>query len=94
MLLVYFVVWYKRGVANGKGTWTKYKSILVLQILLKYTDKDHPLSASKISDKLLKDYGILAEEHSICRDIKELQRLYSADDEDYVDEGVRIPYKI
>ena len=59
----------------------KYKSILVLQILLKYTDKDHPLSASKISDRLLEDYGILAEEHSICRDIKELQRLYSADDE-------------
>ena len=72
----------------------KYKSILVLQILLKHTDKDHPLSASKISDRLLEDYGILAEEHSICRDIKELQRLYSADDEDYVDEGVRIPYKI
>ena len=65
-----------------------------MQILLKYTDKDNPLSASKISDKLLKDYGILAEEHSICRDIKELQRLYSADDEDCVDEGVRIPYKI
>lgn len=72
----------------------KYKSILVLQILLKYTDKNHPLTLSGISDKLLKDYGILAEKHSIGRDIRELQRLYAEDEEDVIGEGVRLPYKI
>ena len=72
----------------------KYKSILVLQILLKYTDENNPLTAREISDKLLEDYDLLAEEHSICRDIKELQRLYDADDEEIIGEGQRLAYKI
>ena len=72
----------------------KYKSILVLQVLLKYTDENNPLTAREISDKLLKDYDLLAEEHSICRDIKELQRLYDADDEEIIGEGQRLAYKI
>ncbi len=78
----------------GRGFDQRYKSLLVLQILLRYTDKDHPLTAKGIAEKLLKLYGMLAEEHSICRDIKELQRLYSADEEDAIDEGKRFPYKI
>lgn len=72
----------------------KYKSILVLQVLLKYTDENNPLTASEIADKLLEDYDLLAEEHSICRDIKELQRLYEADDEEIIGEGQRFAYKI
>ena len=56
----------------------KYQSILVLQILLKYTDEQNPLTSKKICEYLLEDYGVFAEEHSIGRDIKELQRLYSA----------------
>ena len=64
----------------GKSLGQKFKSILVFQILLKYTDIDHPLTASEIKDYLLIDYGIEAEEHSIRRDIKELQRLYEADE--------------
>lgn len=40
------------------------------------------------------DYNIEAEEHSIGRDIKELQRLYAADEEEAYDEGERFSYKI
>ena len=78
----------------GKCFGQKFKSILVFQILLKYTDKDHPLTASEIRDYLLEDYGIEAEEHSIRRDIKELQRLYEADEEECICEGERLQYKI
>lgn len=78
----------------GRSYDQRYKSFLVLQILLRYTDKDHPLTLTKISDKLYANYGIEADEHSIGRDIKELQRLYSADDEEEICEGKRIPYKI
>ena len=79
---------------SGKSFGQKYKSILVLQVLLKYTDNDNPLTAKKIKERLLDDYGIEAEEHSIRRDIKELQRLYSADDEECIEEGERLAYKI
>lgn len=78
----------------GRSYDQRYKSLLVFQILLKYTDKDHPLTASEIKDYLLEDYGIEAEEHSIRRDIKELQRLYEADEEECICEGERLQYKI
>ena len=78
---------------GGKSFGQKYKSILVLQILLKYTDNEHPLTAEKIKD-LLFEYGVEAEEHSIRRDIKELQRLYSEDNEECFKPGQRFPYKI
>lgn len=79
---------------SGKSFGQKYKSILVLQILLKNTDNDHPLTASKIKDKLIELYDVEAEEHSIRRDIQELQRLYSSDNEDCFKLGERFPYKI
>ena len=77
----------------GKSLGQKYKSLLVWQILLKRTDKDHPLTANDIKGELLA-HGIEAEEHSIRRDIKELQRLYATDEEEAIDEGERFPYKI
>ena len=42
----------------GRSYDQRYKSFLVLQILLKYTDKDNRLTLTKISDKLYADYGI------------------------------------
>lgn len=78
----------------GKTFCQKFKSILVFQIPLRYADRDHPLTASEIRDYLLNDYGIEAEEPSIRRDIKELQRLYEADEEECICEGERLPYKI
>ena len=33
-------------------------------------------------------------EHSVCRDIKELQRLYEGDEEECFDQGERFKYKI
>ena len=78
----------------GKSLGQKYKSLLVWQILLKQTDKNHSLTAKRIKKILSDDYGVEAEEHSIRRDIKELQRLYDADDEILADEGERLPYKI
>ena len=78
----------------GRSYDQRYKSLLVLQILLKYTDKDNPLTINEISNILFDEYGIEANEHSIGRDIKELQRLYSADEEELIYEGERQPYKI
>ena len=81
----------------GRSYDQRYKSFLVLQILLRQTDKEHPLTINEISDILLDEYGIEANEHSIGRDIKELQRLYSAEiisEFDEVEDGERLPYKI
>ena len=81
----------------GRSYDQRYKSLLVLQILLKQTDKDHALTINAIKDILFDCYGIEANEHSIGRDIKELQRLYSAEtinEFDEVEDGERLPYKI
>ena len=66
---------------GGRNEGQKYKSLLVWQILLRYTDENHPLTAQKIVD-LLQDYGVSSGVHSVCRDIKELQRLYEGDEEE------------
>ncbi|MBQ6825644.1 MAG: WYL domain-containing protein [Clostridia bacterium] len=80
----------------GRSYNQRHKALLVFQILLRQTDKDHPLKIGEIK-KQLSNYGIEANVHSIGRDIKELQRLYSAEvinDFDEVEDGERIPYKI
>ena len=76
----------------GRSYNQRYKALLVFQILLRQTDKDHPLKILDIK-KQLSDYGIEANEHSIGRDIKELQRLYSAEIIDDFDEILSIPQK-
>ncbi len=79
---------------GGRNEGQKYKSLLVWQILLRYTDKNHPLSAKEIIKKLEEDYGITAGVHSVCRDIRELQRLYEEDEDEGFLEGQRFKYKI
>ena len=71
----------------------RYKSLLVWQILLRETDESHPLTSYEIAEKLW-ELGVDAEEHSIGRDIKELQRLYAADDEELLAQGERLGYEI
>ncbi len=84
----------KNSDQGGRRAGQRFKSLLIWNILLKQTDEQHPLSAKKIRNILLDDYNIEAEEHSIGRDIKELQRLYAADKEEAYDEGERFSYKI
>ena len=79
---------------GGRNEGQKYKSLLVWQILLRYTDENHPLSAKGIVKKLMEDYGLASGVHSVCRDIKELQRLYEEDEEEGFLEGQRLKYKI
>ena len=78
---------------GGRNEGQKYKSLLVWQILLRHTDENHPLTAQKIVD-LLQDYGVSAGVHSVCRDIKELQRLYEEEEEEGFLCGERLKYKI
>ena len=79
----------------GRSYDQRFKSLCVLQILLKYTDNDNPLTIGEIVCKLSDYYGIEANEHSVGRDIKELQRLYEADEDDeLIERGSRLPYKI
>ena len=59
----------------GRSYNQRFKSICVLQILLKNTDNENPLTIGDIVCKLSDYYGIEANEHSVGRDIKELQRL-------------------
>ena len=79
---------------GGRNEGQKYKSLLVWQILLRHTDENHPLKAEKIVELLEEEYGVTAGEHSVCRDIKELQRLYEKDEEECFDQGERFKYKI
>ena len=75
----------------------QYISFFILDVLLKQTDNKHPLKIKKIQKILENDYGVKVNDHTIGRNIKELQRLYSAEiiNEDCeVEKGDRIPYKI
>ena len=59
---------------SGKRYGQKYKSFLVAQLLLKYTDENNALSVAEIIEHL-NDYDIEAEHHSIVRDVKDLEEL-------------------
>jgi predicted DNA-binding transcriptional regulator YafY len=50
----------------------KIVAFKVLEILYKYSDENHPLSATQIIEKL-KDYNLLAERKAIYRDISALE---------------------
>ena len=83
----------KKKKAGYKRKGQKYKSLLVAHFLMKYTDDDHALSTSKIISKLL-DYDIEAEQHSINRDIRDLQELF---DKDYyldIEDNKKLNYEI
>lgn len=64
---------YENPIGKGKRDHQKLKPYLVLQLLMKHSDENHPLSADKIID-LLSDYGIAAERRSIYRDIADINK--------------------
>ena len=58
---------------RGKRPGQKYKSLLVMQYILKYADDEHPVTIADIEGHLLK-YGIEAERyhllyHAVCKSI-------------------------
>lgn len=70
----------------GKQEGQKFKSLLVIQYILKHADEDHPVTIEGIQDHLGK-YGIEAERRSIYRDIHDLLELLNAE----LDEDTTIP---
>lgn len=61
------------GAAQGRKPHQRLKAYLVLQILQKKTDEEHPMSADKIAAELAA-MGIDAERRGIYEDIKEINR--------------------
>ena len=61
------------GAAQGRKPHQRLKAYLVLQILQKKTDEDHPMNADKIAAELAA-MGIDAERRGIYEDIKEINR--------------------
>lgn len=81
---------------SGKKYGQKYKSFLVAQLLLKYTDEDHSLTVSDIKEHL-SSYDIEAEHHSIVRDVKDLEELLNIEeeyDEDIIFDRAKLGYTI
>lgn len=62
---------------QGRTSHQKLKSYIVMQYLLKNTDEDHPASANDIIDYLA-EFGILAERRSIYRDVREINEVVYA----------------
>lgn len=85
----------KHNDMGGRSENQKFKSMLVAQVLLKRTDKDHAIKTSDII-AFLDDYGISAEAHSIQRDIRLLNQLFEIDTDPNidVDERERLNYYI
>ena len=54
----------QKRVPGYKSENQKYKSLLVMQYILKYADDEHPVTIADIEAHLLK-YGIEAERHAI-----------------------------
>lgn len=73
----------------------KYKSLLVMQYILKHADEEHPVTIGEIEEHLSK-YGIPAERRSIYRDIKDLMELLNTelDDDGEIPERDKLNYEI
>lgn len=62
---------------QGRKDHQKLKSYMVMQYLLRNTDEDHPVAARDIVDYLA-SMGVMAERRSIYRDIKEINEVVYA----------------
>ena len=80
---------------RGKRPGQKFKSLLVMQYILKYADDEHPVTIADIEGHLLK-YGIEAERRSIYRDIHDLMDLMNAelDEDNKIAKRDRLGYQI
>lgn len=82
-------------VPGYKAQGQKYKSLLVMQYILKHADEEHPVTIGEIEEHLSK-YGIPAERRSIYRDIKDLMELLNTelDDDGEIPERDKLNYEI
>ena len=62
----------KEAAQRGKKPNQKLKTYLVLQYLLRESDREHPKNADDIAQYLEEDAGIYAERRSIYRDIRDI----------------------
>ena len=72
LLLVMKMLEEKEGAGRGKKPNQKLKTYLVLQYLLRESDREHPKNADDIAQYLEEDAGIYAERRSIYRDIRDI----------------------
>ena len=66
---------------RGRRPGQKYKSLLVMQYILKNADDENAVTMDEILNHLAK-YGIEAERRSVYRDIHDLVELMNAEQED------------
>lgn len=80
---------------HGKRKGQKYKSLLVIQYILKNADEENAVTVDDIRNHLAK-YGIEAERRSIYRDIHELTELLNREweDDNQISDRDRLGYEI
>ena len=85
----------QQRVPGYKGKGQKYKSLLVMQYLLKHADGEHPVTIGEIEAHLSK-YGIEAERRSIYRDIRDIMELLNTelDDDGEILDRDKLQYEV
>ena len=85
----------QKRVPGYKEKGQKYKSLLVMQYLLKHADDEHPVTIGEIEAHLSK-YGISAERRSIYRDIRDMMELLNTelDDDGEISERDKLQYEV
>ena len=85
----------QKRVPGFKEKGQKYKSLLVMQYLLKHADDEHPVTIGEIEAHLSK-YGISAERRSIYRDIRDMMELLNTelDDDGEISERDKLQYEV
>ena len=85
----------QKRVPGYKAKGQKYKSLLVLQYLLKNADDEHPVTIDKVEEHLMK-YGVKAERRSIYRDIRDIMELLNTelDDDGQIPERDKLQYEV
>lgn len=85
----------QQRVPGYKSKGQKFKSLLVMQYLLKNADEETPVTIGEILDHLAK-YGIEAERRSVYRDIRDLMELLNTefDDDGEIPERDKLQYEI
>ena len=85
----------QKRVPGYKEKGQKYKSLLVMQYLLKNADDEHPVTIGEIEAHLSK-YGISAERRSIYRDIRDFMELLNTelDDDGEIAERDKLQYEV
>ena len=61
---------------NEQFSLNKVNILLALEVLRKYSDVENRLTRKKVASYIKKDYGISIDEHTLGRNLKELNRFY------------------